>query len=87
MIVAAAVGIGPAANIAQRMAHQLYMFPAERAKILRIPADDSAAAGPAARRIKPIEQPIDALRQSSNGGNLHGERELSKPERQVAKLK
>jgi hypothetical protein len=87
MIVAAAVGKGAAANIAQRMINQLNLLSTQRTKILVIPPQNSASARPAARRIEPIEQPIDALRQSCVNRKLHAAEELSKPARQGAKLK
>ncbi len=87
VIIAAGVRERPAANIAQGMANQLDILAADRTEILGVSPQDSPAASPAARRIEPIEQPIDALRQPWINGKHHVERDLSKSLRQGAKLK
>src|SRR5258706_9667140 len=65
VIVAAGVGKGPAASIAQRMADRLNFIPASRAKIFAVPAINPARTAAAARRAKQTNPPLKATGQGS----------------------
>ena len=61
VIGAARVRKRPSANIAQGVRDELNLPPASRAKALRVAAVNAAAAAAAPRRVKPIDQPVEAL--------------------------
>jgi hypothetical protein len=44
------------------MSHDLNLRPADRTKIFGVAAVNTAGASPAARRIEPVDQPIEAIR-------------------------
>jgi hypothetical protein len=78
MIVSAAIGKRPATYRAQRMADELNAQPARGTKILRVPAVHPACARAAARREKPVHDPIEMIRRSLGGDELHMAVDLSK---------
>jgi hypothetical protein len=63
VVIAAAIWKRAAADRAQGMADELNLRPAGRAKIFSVAAVNTAGASPTARRIKPVDQPIEAIRQ------------------------
>jgi hypothetical protein len=87
VIVAAGIGIGPAAQVAQGMRHQLNLRPASRAEIFAVSAMNPARASAAAGRIKPVHQPIKTFGKVRACGELHRTTESTKFAPGVAKLK
>lgn len=87
VIVAAGVGKGPAAKRAQRMGNRLNQLPAGGAKIFRVAALDAPRAGAAARRIEPVHQPVEAVREGRMSVQFHRQGDCSKSMPTVTKRK
>jgi hypothetical protein len=64
VIISARVQERAPTEVAERMRNEADLGPARGTKIFGIPPIDSLAARTASRRIKPINQPIEAIRKS-----------------------
>jgi hypothetical protein len=71
VIAAARVGKGAAADIAERMKHRLNLLPTIGAKIFGVTAVNAPRASAAARRVEPIDEPIQTIRERWSRRELH----------------
>ncbi len=62
VIAAARVRKGTAADIAERMKHRQNLLPTTGAKIFVVTAVNASGAGAAARRVEPVNEPIQTIR-------------------------
>src|SRR4030095_14966539 len=86
VILAAGVGKRAPAKRAERMCDRLNLLPACGAKIFSVPPMDTTGARPATRRIEPIHQPVEAIRECLVCRELHRtEGNLANPARQWQK--
>jgi len=61
MVVAAGIHERTATEVTQGMAHEPDLRPARAAKVFSVTPMDSAAAGTATRRVKPVNQPVQPI--------------------------
>jgi hypothetical protein len=72
VIAAARVRKGTAADIAERMKHRQNLLPTTGAKIFGVTAVNASGAGAAARRVEPVNEPIQTIRERWSRRELHG---------------
>src|SRR5262245_9809920 len=86
MVLAGGIRKGTPAIDAQRTRDRLNLLPTCRGKILGVPPINPRGASPTTRRIKPIYQPVESVREVLVGSELHpSDGNLANPARQWQK--
>jgi hypothetical protein len=86
MVISAGVEERASTQVAQWMSNKPDLRPTRAAQILGIAPVDSTATSTAARRIKPINQPIKTIRQFGLWSRIHKQSEFNRSERANRRL-